>query len=48
MIVRYVIGSELPENISTMTLSYTFFKAPDSDDVAVFDTNPVKAISTKG
>ena len=48
MIVRYVVGSELPEDISTMTLSYTFFKAPDSDDVAVSETKSVKAISTKG
>lgn len=47
MIVRYVVGSELPENISTMTLSYTFFKAPDSDDVVVSETESVKAISTK-
>jgi cytochrome c oxidase assembly protein subunit 11 len=48
MIVRYVVGSELPEKISTMTLSYTFFKAPDSDGVAVSETKSVKAISTKG
>lgn len=48
MAVRYVIGAELPEKISTMTLSYTFFKAPDSDDVAASETEPVKAISKKG
>jgi len=48
MIVRYVVGSELPENISTMTLSYTFFKAPDSGDVAVSEANSVRALSTKG
>jgi len=48
MVVRYVVGSELPENISTMTLSYTFFKAPDSDDVAATETESVKAISSKG
>lgn len=47
MIVRYVVGSELPENISTMTLSYTFFKAPDSDEVAVSETKSTAAISTK-
>jgi len=47
MIVRYVVGSELPENISTMTLSYTFFKAPESDDVAVSEKESVKAISSK-
>jgi len=27
MIVRYVVDSDLPEKITTMTLSYTFFKA---------------------
>ncbi len=30
MIVRFVIDTELPEKISTMTLSYTFFRAPES------------------
>ncbi len=48
MIVRFVVDAELPEKISTMTLSYTFFKAPDSDGVAVSDTKSVKAINTKG
>lgn len=45
MIVRFVVGTELPEKISTMTLSYTFFQAPD---VAVFETKAVKAMKTKG
>jgi len=48
MIVRYVVGSELPEDISTMTLSYTFFRAPDSKGVAAFEAKSVKAISKKG
>tara|TARA_R110002072_G_scaffold21902_7_gene77225 strand:+ start:1588 stop:2166 length:579 start_codon:yes stop_codon:yes gene_type:complete len=48
MVVRYVVGSELPENISTMTLSYTFFKAPGSDDVAVSAIKSAKTMSTKG
>ena len=46
MIVRFVVDSELPETIKTMTLSYTFFKALDSDAV-VSDTSPAKAIDTK-
>ena len=29
MIVRYVVDSDLPEKITTMTLSYTFFKASE-------------------
>ena len=32
MVVRFVVDSDLPDDISTMTLSYTFFKAL-SDDV---------------
>jgi cytochrome c oxidase assembly protein subunit 11 len=47
MIVRYVVGSELPEKISTMTLSYTFFKAPGSNDVTVSDKKTVQVKSTK-
>lgn len=31
MLVRFVVDSKLPEKISTMTLSYTYFMAPDSD-----------------
>ena len=33
MIVRFVVDSDLPEKISTMTLSYTFFKALNENDV---------------
>jgi len=33
MIVRFVVDSDLPEKISTMTLSYTFFKALSENDV---------------
>jgi len=29
MIVRYVVDSDLPDKITTMTLSYTFFKASE-------------------
>ncbi|MCZ6804010.1 MAG: cytochrome c oxidase assembly protein [Proteobacteria bacterium] len=47
MIVRFVVGSELPEKIKIMTLSYTFFLAPDSDDAAVSSTKAVKAINSK-
>lgn len=31
MLVRFVVDSNLPEKISTMTLSYTFFLAPDAN-----------------
>ncbi len=50
MIVRFVVDTELPKKISTMTLSYTFFRAPDSNDVTVSDKKAVKAtkIKTKG
>ena len=33
MVVRFVVDAELPEKISTMTLSYTFFKALNEDVV---------------
>ena len=33
MVVRFVVDADLPEKISTMTLSYTFFKALTGDDV---------------
>ena len=33
MVVRFVVDSDLPEKISTMTLSYTFFKALNENDV---------------
>ena len=41
MLVRFVVGPDLPKKISTMTLSYTFFLAPGSDNVANQDS-PVK------
>lgn len=47
MIVRFVVDSKLPEKITTMTLSYTFFRVPDSNDVIVSDKKSVKAINTK-
>lgn len=48
MIVRFVVGSELPEKIKTMTLSYTFFEAPDSDDVVFSGKSTAQALDTKG
>lgn len=41
MLVRFVINADLPKDISTMTLSYTFFMAPGSDNVA-HQQSPVK------
>ena len=32
MLVRFVVDSKLPGKISTMTLSYTYFMAPDSNE----------------
>ena len=32
MIVRFVVEADLPEEISTLTLSYTFFAAPESSE----------------
>ena len=32
MLVRFVVDSKLPEKISTMTLSYTYFMAPESSE----------------
>ena len=34
MLVRFVVNADLPKDISTMTLSYTFFEVPGSDNVA--------------
>ena len=48
IIVRFVVDTELPKKISTMTLSYTFFKVPDSNDVTVSDKKAVKAINAEG
>ena len=50
MVVRFVVDSKLPKDISTMTLSYTFFKALSSGQVAASDTDKdtVKATNTKG
>lgn len=42
MIVRFIVGSELPEDILIMTLSYTFFLVPDNINVALSDTKAVK------
>lgn len=41
MVVRFVVDSDLPEDISTMTLSYTFFKAL-SDDIVRSAIHAVK------
>ncbi len=40
MPVRFVVDAELPEKIKTMTLSYTFFEVPDTEQVAT-KTQPV-------
>lgn len=34
MPVRFVVGANLPEKIKMMTLSYTFFEVPESEQVA--------------
>lgn len=34
MLVRFVVNPDLPRDITTLTLSYTFFKVPGSDNVA--------------
>lgn len=43
MLVRYIVGSELPDDILVMTLSYKFFQV--SDDVVITDTKEVKTKS---
>ncbi len=47
MVVRFIVGSELPKDILVMTLSYTFFLVPDNVAVTVSDTKAVKATKTK-
>ena len=44
MIVRYVVDSDLPEKITTMTLSYTFFKVFEK---AIAVTGPDRKIVIK-
>ena len=34
MVVRFVVEADLPKKISTLTLSYTFFVAQESEDLA--------------
>lgn len=34
MVVRFVVGAELPEEIKRMTLSYTFFQTSEAKEVA--------------
>ncbi len=47
MIVRYIVDADLPEKISTMTLSYTFFKALNDNDV-VSDTKQKNTVKNNG
>lgn len=42
MVVRFIVGSELPEDILVMTLSYKFFQM--TDEVAASE---IKAVKTK-
>lgn len=44
MIVRYVVDSDLPDKITTMTLSYTFFKASEK---AIAVTGPDRKMVIK-
>jgi cytochrome c oxidase assembly protein subunit 11 len=44
MVVRFIVGSELPEDILIMTLSYRFFNVTDDTGVALSD---IKAVKTK-
>jgi len=45
MLVRFVVGNELPEKISTMTLSYTFFIASDEKQAVASNkkNKPIKS-----
>ena len=47
MVVRFVVDAELPDKISTMTLSYTFFKALNEND-SVSSVKHKKAIKNNG
>ncbi len=44
MLVRFVVDSKIPEKISTMTLSYTYFMAPEQESSVSLnkDTNNKK------
>ncbi len=37
MLVRFIVDKKLPEEISTLTLSYTFFMAPGEKQTAIDD-----------
>ena len=46
MLVRFVVDPALPKKISTLTLSYTFFIAPDANQTAL-KTKETKTILTR-
>jgi len=45
MVVRFIVGSELPDDILVMTLSYKFFQISENAEVAASDIGAVKAKS---
>lgn len=47
MVVRFVVDSKLPKDIKTITLSYTFFRSPDSDVESVTNNKPIAVINHK-
>jgi cytochrome c oxidase assembly protein subunit 11 len=47
MVVRFVVGSQLPEDVLIMTLSYTFFQVSDGAEVTVSDKKEVNVLKTK-
>lgn len=47
MVVRFVVGSDLPSKYSVMTLSYTFFEAPEKNDEAVSKAKATNEAVTK-